>query len=81
MLNPETIAQVFPSSVQRGQSDKEFELFTNPDNGGTEFETGHRTWFYFGVSGVSKGEILHFTMMNLNRQGKLYNNDFRPFYR
>eukprot|EP00959_Pyramimonas_sp_CCMP1952_P024274 509330-Pyramimonas_sp.AAC.1 len=45
------------ANAQKGQSDREFELFTNPDNGGTEFETGHRTWFYFGLSGMAKGEI------------------------
>ncbi|KAK3261003.1 hypothetical protein CYMTET_30071, partial [Cymbomonas tetramitiformis] len=64
-----------------GPSDHEFELWTQPDNGGTPYETGHRTWFYFGISGFSGGEVVFFTMKNLNKQSKLYSNDFRPVFR
>ena len=34
---------------------------------GTPFETGHRTWFYFGVTGFAKGDILHFTVSRMRR--------------
>lgn len=32
--------------------DAEFNLWTKPDCGGTEYENGNRTWFYFGVKGI-----------------------------
>jgi len=59
----------------------EVQLWTAPDNAGTEHETGHRTWFYFGVSGGKEGDLLAMNVMNLNRQSKLYTNDFRPVFR
>ena len=59
---------------------KEFELWTSPDCSDTEYETTYRTWFYFGVSGGERGDFISFTMMNLNKQSKLYNNDFRPVF-
>lgn len=31
--------------------DFEFNIWTNPDCAGTEFENGNRTWFYFGMKG------------------------------
>jgi len=69
------------AKVQAGAHDMDLELWTRHDNEGTDFQTGHRTWFYFGVTGYSKGDVVHFAMMNLNRQGKLYGNDMRPFFR
>ena len=54
------------------------QLWTSPDAAGTEFETTHRTWFCFGVSGALEGETLSFSVMNLNKQGKLYSHGFRP---
>jgi len=29
----------------------EFNLWTKPDCGGTQYENTNRTWFYFGISG------------------------------
>jgi len=59
----------------------EFEVWTVPDNGGNVYESAHRTWFYFGAKGFSKGDTATFSIMNLNRQSKLYNHDMRPVYR
>jgi hypothetical protein len=43
---------------------------------------GHyRTWFYFSVTGVTKGESLTFSIRNMNNQGKLYKSGLKPVYR
>lgn len=31
--------------------DFEFNIWTNPDCAGTEFENANRSWFYFGIRG------------------------------
>ena len=56
-------------------------LWVAPDNAGTAAETRHRTWFFFGVSGVAKGDCLTFTLMNMNKQSKLFSMDLRPVFR
>eukprot|EP00873_Tetraselmis_striata_P009384 jgi/Tetstr1/429648/TSEL_019545.t1 len=62
-------------------SNKEFELHTLHDCDGTPFQTSHRSWFYFSVSGHKPGDHLVFNVMNLNKQAKLFQNDFRPVFR
>ena len=52
--------------------DYEYNVWTNPDCAGTEFENLNRTWFHFGVKGGTPGKLLKINIMNLNRQGKLY---------
>ena len=52
-----------------------------PDCAGTEFETTYRTWFHFGVRGGRKGEMIHFTVCNMNKQNNLYGHDMRPVVR
>ena len=43
---------------------------------------GHyRTWFYFSITGVNKGETLTLSVRNMNNQGKLYKSDLKPVYR
>ena len=37
---------------------QEFDLHTFQDNDGTAQQTGHRSWFYFGVSGQDKVSYL-----------------------
>ncbi|XP_032234013.2 cytosolic carboxypeptidase-like protein 5 isoform X2 [Nematostella vectensis] len=59
--------------------DYEFNAWTWPDAVGTEYENLNRTWFYFGVKGGVPGRVLKINMMNLNRQGKLYNQGMSPF--
>lgn len=53
---------------------------------GTEFENGNRTWFFFGFRGspgLSCGDedslsTLRFTVMNLNKQSKLFSQGHSP---
>lgn len=58
-----------------------YQLWTRADNEGSDAETTHRTWFHFEVTGCAEGETLTFAFMNLNKQGKLFGNDFRPVFR
>ncbi|XP_030839188.1 cytosolic carboxypeptidase-like protein 5 isoform X2 [Strongylocentrotus purpuratus] len=58
--------------------DYEFNLWTNPDCGGTEFENGNRTWFHFAVKGCPMNKLIKFNIMNMNKQGKLYNQGLAP---
>jgi len=41
----------------------------------------YRTWFYFGVKGTEKDEVLRFTIKNMNHQSKLYAAGLRPVLR
>ena len=53
---------------------------------GTEFENGNRTWFYFGFRGGASipstdedaPPTLRFTVMNLNKQSKLFSQGMAP---
>ena len=58
----------------------EFRLWTRPDCQDTEFENGNRTWFYFGLEGGEPGVVLRFTMMNLNKQAKLFSQGMAPVH-
>lgn len=58
--------------------DNEFNLWTSPDCGGTEFENGNRTWFHFAVKGCPMNKLLKFNIMNMNKQGKLYGQGLAP---
>ncbi|XP_041483945.1 cytosolic carboxypeptidase-like protein 5 isoform X1 [Lytechinus variegatus] len=58
--------------------DYEFNLWTNPDCGGTEFENGNRTWFHFAVKGCPMNKLIRFNIMNMNKQGKLYSQGLAP---
>ena len=55
-----------------------------PDCANTEFENGNRTWFYFGIKCVKDPEskntvkVLKLTVMNLNKQSKLYSQGMMP---
>lgn len=58
-----------------------YQLWTRADNEGSEHETAHRTWFHFELTGCADGDTVTFAVMNLNKQAKLFSNDFRPVYR
>lgn len=53
---------------------------------GTEFENGNRTWFYFGFRGDATLRqnlddslpTVRFTVMNLNKQSKLFSQGMAP---
>lgn len=59
--------------------DLEYNLWTSPDCSGTVHENSNRTWFYFGVKGCQAGKLVKFTLMNMNKQGRLYNQGMTPF--
>jgi len=63
------------------RGEHEYAVWTAPDCDGTECETNFRSWFYFSVRGVLPGSTLHFSVHNMNAQGKLFKHDFRPVYR
>ncbi|KAG2439346.1 hypothetical protein HXX76_004705 [Chlamydomonas incerta] len=67
------------NSVDPGAAPNEFMLRTNRDCGGTANEKATRTWFYFGVHGHAVGELLTMTITNLNKQGRLFSQDYRPW--
>ncbi len=60
------------------EPDVRFRLWTRPDCRGTEFENGNRTWFFFGVRGGAPGAVLQFTVMNMNKQSKLFSQGMAP---
>ncbi|KAK4471692.1 hypothetical protein MN116_005096 [Schistosoma mekongi] len=61
--------------------DYEFRIWTRPDCAGTEYVNCNRTWFHFSVRGYNHGTIMRATIMNMNKQTKIYNQGFAPFYR
>lgn len=71
-----------PSSHRIGDiaslPDYEFNLWTRPDCDGTEFQNGNRSWFHFAVKGCPQNKLMKFNIMNMNRQGKLYNQGMAP---
>ncbi|KAM8726173.1 cytosolic carboxypeptidase-like protein 5 isoform 3-T4 [Acanthopagrus schlegelii] len=61
--------------------DYEFNVWTQPDCGGTEHENGNRSWFYFSVRGAAPGKLLKINVMNMNNQRKLYSQGMAPLVR
>lgn len=72
---------VQPRSAGIENPDYQFQLWTKPDCSGTEFENGNRTWFYFGLRGGPVGAVLKFTVMNLNKQAKLFSQGMAPVFK
>ncbi|GIL51917.1 hypothetical protein Vafri_7827 [Volvox africanus] len=67
-------------SVEQGFATNEFLLQTRRDCGGTENEKSTRTWFYFSILGHNTGDVVIFTILNLNKQSRLYSQDYRPVF-
>ncbi|GBP50421.1 hypothetical protein EVAR_30129_1 [Eumeta japonica] len=61
--------------------DYEFNLWTRPDCAGTEFENGNRSWFYFGMQASEPSVLVRLNLINLNKQGKMYNQGMAPVTR
>jgi hypothetical protein len=59
---------------------QEFQLWTRKDSEGTANERATRSWFYFGVSGQSEGDFIVLNLLNLNKQTRLYSQDYRPWF-
>ncbi|KAF5825833.1 hypothetical protein DUNSADRAFT_6610 [Dunaliella salina] len=66
--------------VRQGNSNCEVQLWTRQDCQGTEHERGTRSWFHFGVSGHGPGDWVALNIMNINKQGKLFGQDYRPWF-
>ena len=60
-----------------------FALWTAPDCAGTEFENGNSSWYYFKVVTQAnfEGTTLRLTIMNLNKQLRLYQQGFSPIFK
>uniref|UniRef100_A0A146NPI0 Cytosolic carboxypeptidase-like protein 5 n=1 Tax=Fundulus heteroclitus TaxID=8078 RepID=A0A146NPI0_FUNHE len=61
--------------------DYEFNVWTQPDCVGTEYENGNRSWFYFSLRGAMPGKLLKINVMNMNNQRKLYSQGMAPLVR
>ncbi|XP_077442875.1 cytosolic carboxypeptidase-like protein 5 isoform X2 [Stigmatopora argus] len=61
--------------------DYEFNVWTQPDCGGSEYENGNRSWFHFSVQGIAPGKLLKINVMNMNNQRKLYAQGMAPLVR
>ncbi|KAE8742273.1 hypothetical protein FOCC_FOCC012202 [Frankliniella occidentalis] len=69
------------SSSSSDVPDYEFNIWTNPDCAGTEFENSNRSWFYFGIRGGTPFALVKLNLVNLNRQVKMYSQGMAPVYR
>ncbi|XP_061481919.1 cytosolic carboxypeptidase-like protein 5 isoform X2 [Rhineura floridana] len=67
---------VFGSSLP--VADYEFNVWTKPDCGDTEYENGNRSWFYFSVRGGVPGKLIKIHIVNMNKQTKLYSQGMAP---
>ncbi|CAG2061099.1 unnamed protein product, partial [Timema podura] len=70
-----------PSSNAEEVPDFEFNIWTKPDCAGTEYQNNNSTWFYFGVKGGAPFSVVKLTLMNLNKQTKMYSQGMAPVYR
>ena len=59
----------------------EYLLFTARDAGETIHEAPYSTWFHFAVSNARAGQTVHMCLSNMNKQSRLYKQDYRPFYK
>ncbi|XP_022050858.2 cytosolic carboxypeptidase-like protein 5 isoform X1 [Acanthochromis polyacanthus] len=69
------------SSGSNLSPDYEFNVWTQPDCAGTEYENGNRSWFYFSMRGAAPGKLLKINVMNMNNQRKLYSQGMTPLVR
>ncbi|XP_018651029.1 family M14 non-peptidase homologue (M14 family) [Schistosoma mansoni] len=68
-------------AIAEVRADYEFRMWIRPDCAGTAYANGNRTWFYFSMRGYSPGKIMRATIMNMNKQSKIYSQGFSPIYR
>ncbi|XP_053239879.1 cytosolic carboxypeptidase-like protein 5 isoform X8 [Podarcis raffonei] len=59
-------------------ADYEFNVWTKPDCGDTEYENANRSWFYFSVRGGAPGKLIKIHIVNMNKQTKLYSQGMAP---
>ncbi|XP_063156044.1 cytosolic carboxypeptidase-like protein 5 isoform X5 [Candoia aspera] len=75
-INISASSVVFGSSLPT--ADYEFNVWTKPDCGDTEYENGNRSWFYFSVRGGMPGKLIKIHIVNMNKQTKLYSQGMTP---
>lgn len=57
-----------------------FNLYTSGDSAPYD-QPQYKTWFYFSVRGMAKGDAFTFSIKNMGLQGKLFKTGLRPVYR
>ncbi|XP_039202018.1 cytosolic carboxypeptidase-like protein 5 isoform X3 [Crotalus tigris] len=75
-INTSSASVVFGNSLPT--ADYEFNMWTKPDCGDTEYENGNRSWFYFSVRGGMPGKLIKIHIVNMNKQTKLYSQGMTP---
>ncbi|XP_070591061.1 cytosolic carboxypeptidase-like protein 5 isoform X6 [Erythrolamprus reginae] len=75
-INTSSVSVVFGNSLPT--ADYEFNVWTKPDCGDTEYENGNRSWFYFSVRGGMPGKLIKIHIVNMNKQTKLYSQGMTP---
>ncbi|XP_060549115.1 cytosolic carboxypeptidase-like protein 5 isoform X3 [Pantherophis guttatus] len=75
-INTSSASVVFGNSLPT--ADYEFNVWTKPDCGDTEYENGNRSWFYFSVRGGIPGKLIKIHIVNMNKQTKLYSQGMTP---
>uniref|UniRef100_A0A8C5RLH3 tubulin-glutamate carboxypeptidase n=1 Tax=Laticauda laticaudata TaxID=8630 RepID=A0A8C5RLH3_LATLA len=75
-INTSSASVVFGNSLP--SADYEFNVWTKPDCGDTEYENGNRSWFYFSVRGGMPGKLIKIHIVNMNKQTKLYSQGMTP---
>ena len=58
-----------------------FHIWISPDSIPYDPKGHYKTWFYFSIKGVEKGQTLTFSVRNMANQGKLFKNGLRPVFR
>jgi len=72
------------ASVEKGNKNGEYLIWTAPDNMGSSFQSTHCAWFHFVISIGAKhdvGSTIKFKVMNASNHGGLYKHDMRPVFR
>ncbi|PAA46674.1 hypothetical protein BOX15_Mlig007936g1 [Macrostomum lignano] len=69
------------SQAEANRPDYEYQVWTRKDAEGFQFENENRTWFHFGVRGYQPNKLIKLTVMNLNRQQRLFQQGHQPVFR
>jgi hypothetical protein len=84
-INHLTFSSSFDSGnlrkVKFDDRSNEYQLYQSRDAQDTAYEAPYTTWFHFSVKGAKPGQLGHFHIMNMNKQNRLYKQDYRPLYK